>query len=48
MPSGVTTNDIRAFLCEYEIQAGIKVDCLLVDYLTMMQISGKGAENTFT
>ena len=49
MPSGVTTNDIRAFLREYEIQAGIKVDCLLVDYLDlMMPISGKvSAENTF-
>ena len=49
MPSGVTTNDVRAFLREYEIQAGIKVDCLLVDYLDlMMPISGKvSAENTF-
>ena len=49
MPSGVTTNDIRAFLREYEIQAGLKVDCLLVDYLDlMMPISGKvSAENTF-
>ena len=49
MPSGVTANDIRAFLREYEIQAGIKVDCLLVDYLDlMMPISGKvSAENTF-
>jgi replicative DNA helicase len=49
MPSGITANDIRAFLREYEIQAGIKVDCLLVDYLDlMMPISGKvSAENTF-
>lgn len=49
MPSGITANDIRSFLREYEIQAGIKVDCLLVDYLDLMSpISGKvSAENTF-
>jgi replicative DNA helicase len=49
MPSGITANDIRAFLREYEIQSGVKVDCLLVDYLDlMMPISGKvSAENTF-
>lgn len=42
MPSGITANDVRAFLREYEIQAGVKVDCLLVDYLDlMMPISGK-------
>lgn len=42
MPSGITANDIRAFLREYEIQAGIKVDALLVDYLDlMMPISNK-------
>ena len=49
MPSGITTNDLRAFLREYEIQSGVKVDALLVDYLDlMMPISGKvSAENTF-
>lgn len=49
MPSGITANDIRSFLREYEIQSGVKVDCLLVDYLDlMMPISGKvSAENTF-
>ena len=49
MSSGITTNDLRAFLREYEIQSGVKVDCLLVDYLDlMMPISGKiSAENTF-
>ncbi|MDA8897681.1 hypothetical protein N9I83_01480 [bacterium] len=49
MNSGITTNDLRAFLREYEIQSGVKVDCLLVDYLDlMMPISGKiSAENTF-
>ena len=49
MPSGITTNDLRSFLREYEIQSGVKVDALLVDYLDlMMPISGKvSAENTF-
>ena len=49
MPSGITTNDVRAFLREYEIQSGVKVDCLLIDYLDlMMPISRKiSAENTF-
>lgn len=49
MPSGVTTNDIRAFLREYEIQSGVKVDALLVDYLDlMMPISTKiSPENLF-
>lgn len=36
MPNGITANDIRAFLREYEIQTGTKVDALLVDYLDLM------------
>ena len=49
MQSGITANDIRVFLREYEIQSGIKVDALLVDYLDlMMPISAKiSAENLF-
>jgi KaiC/GvpD/RAD55 family RecA-like ATPase len=35
MPSGSTTNDIRAYIKEYEIQSGIKVDGILVDYLDL-------------
>ncbi len=42
MSNGVNANDIRSFIREYEIQSGVKVDCLLVDYLDlMMPISGK-------
>ena len=42
MSNGGNSNDIRSFIREYEIQTGIKVDCLLVDYLDlMMPISGK-------
>ena len=49
MPSGINANDIRVFLREYEIQAGIKVDALLVDYLDlMMPINAKiSPENLF-
>jgi len=36
MPSGCTANDIRAYVREYEIQSGIKVDGILVDYLDLM------------
>ena len=49
MPSGKTSNDIRAYLKEYEIKIGKKVDVLLVDYLDLlMPISKKiSAENLF-
>ena len=49
MPSGKTTNDIRAFLKEYEIKCGKKVDVLLVDYLDLLMPIGKkiSAENLF-
>ena len=49
MPSGKTSNDIRAYLKEYEIKVGKKVDVLLVDYLDLlMPISKKiSAENLF-
>ena len=36
MPSGKTANDIRAYLKEYEIKMGRKVDVLLVDYLDLL------------
>jgi len=42
MSSGLTTNDLRAFVKEYTIQKGIKPDVILVDYLDlMMPISKK-------
>jgi archaellum biogenesis ATPase FlaH len=36
MPSGKTANDVRAYLKEYEIKCGKKVDILLVDYLDLL------------
>ena len=49
MPNGCTTNDIRAFIKEYEIYSGKKVDAILVDYLDLMSpIRTKiSAENLF-
>jgi archaellum biogenesis ATPase FlaH len=49
MPSGKTANDIRAYLKEYEIKMGRKVDVLLVDYMDLLlPISKKiSAENLF-
>jgi hypothetical protein len=42
MPSGKTANDVRAYLKEYEIKMGHRVDVLLVDYLDLlMPISKK-------
>ena len=49
MPSGKTANDIRAYLKEYEIKMGHKVDVLLVDYLDLLMPASRkiSAENLF-
>jgi archaellum biogenesis ATPase FlaH len=49
MASGKTANDVRAYLKEYEIKLGKKVDVLLVDYLDLLMPIGKkiSAENLF-
>ena len=49
LPNGSTSNDIRAFLKEYEIHTGLKVDCILVDYLDLMLPMSKkiSVENLF-
>ena len=36
MPSGKTANDLRAYMKEYEIKTGRKIDVLLVDYLDLL------------
>jgi archaellum biogenesis ATPase FlaH len=36
MPAGSSTNDIRAYLKEFEIQRGIKPDAIIVDYLDLI------------
>lgn len=35
LKNGCTANDIKAFVKEYEIQTGIKVDAILLDYLDL-------------
>ena len=49
MPTGKNANDVRAYLKEYEIKTGRKVDVLLIDYLDLMSpIAAKiSAENLF-
>jgi replicative DNA helicase len=49
LPNGCTSNDIRAFIKEYEIHSGVKVDAILVDYLDLMMPMSKkiSAENLF-
>ena len=49
MPTGKNANDIRAYLKEYEIKTGKKVDVLLIDYLDLMHPIGQkiSAENLF-
>lgn len=50
LPNGCTSNDIRAFIKEYEIQSeGRRVDAILVDYLDLMMPMSKkiSAENLF-
>jgi archaellum biogenesis ATPase FlaH len=49
MPSGKTANDIRAYMKEYEIKMGHKIDVLLVDYMDLIMPLSKriSAENLF-
>lgn len=49
MPSGKTPNDVRAYVKEYEIKTGRKVDVLLIDYLDLLMPNGAkiSAENLF-
>jgi KaiC/GvpD/RAD55 family RecA-like ATPase len=49
LPNGCTANDIRAYIKEYEIFSGKKVDGMLIDYLDLMSPMSKkiSAENMF-
>jgi archaellum biogenesis ATPase FlaH len=49
MPSGKTANDIRAYMKEYEIKMGRKIDVLLLDYMDLVMPLSKriSAENLF-
>lgn len=41
MPAGSTCNDISAYLKEYEMQNGKKIDALVVDYLDLLHPNAK-------
>jgi KaiC/GvpD/RAD55 family RecA-like ATPase len=41
MNAGSTTNDIRAYLKEYQIQNNIRPDCIVVDYLDLISPNNK-------
>lgn len=41
MPPGTSVNDINAFLKEYEIATGIKIDFVAVDYLDLLHPNNK-------
>ena len=49
MPSGKTANDLRAYMKEFEIKTGSKIDVLLVDYLDLLMPASRkiSAENLF-
>ena len=49
MPSGKTANDVRAYMKEYEIKMGRKIDVLLLDYMDLIMPVSKriSAENLF-
>jgi replicative DNA helicase len=36
LPNGININDLKAYIKEYQIQNNLKVDCVLLDYLDLM------------
>jgi replicative DNA helicase len=36
LPNGINVNDLKAYIKEYQIQNNLKVDCVLLDYLDLM------------
>jgi hypothetical protein len=41
LPNGITINDLRAWLKEFQVQTGKKVDAIIVDYLDLMMPAGQ-------
>lgn len=44
--AGTTANDLRAFLKEFEIKNGYKPDCLVIDYLDLMNPNNRKIDAT--
>jgi len=36
LPNGITCNDLTSYMREFEVKTGVKVDCMLLDYLDLM------------
>ena len=36
LPNGITVNDLTSYMKEFEVKSGIKIDCMLLDYLDLM------------
>lgn len=45
MPSGVTSNSIRAFMKECEVRGKMKIDAVIVDYMGLMEPSRRVSMN---
>lgn len=46
MPAQSTTNDIKSFIKEYQVQTGVRLDFIMVDYLDLlMPVSAKVSPN---
>jgi replicative DNA helicase len=41
VPSGITTNDLTSYMREFEVQNGVRIDAMLVDYLDLMTPAGR-------
>ena len=41
VPNGITTNDLTSYMREFEVQNGVHVDAMLVDYLDLMTPAGR-------
>jgi KaiC/GvpD/RAD55 family RecA-like ATPase len=44
MREGTNTNDIRAFIKEYEIKTGTKPDCVVLDYLDLLHPNNRNID----
>jgi len=41
VPNGITTNDLTSYMREFEVQNGVRIDAMLVDYLDLMTPAGR-------
>jgi len=41
VPNGITANDLTSYMREFEVQNGVRIDAMLVDYLDLMTPAGR-------